>query len=388
MITWYPLLKNSGGLLHAQPDAFKKLVICYNDGRRSFACFEDHIEFTTFFLQSSKHHFFEVIEGSRKQKPHFDIDFRQDQGINPSELLTEIVQALEELIPGLKPDSQVMVFDSSDSLKGSFHVVVTGWYHNSSVESKKLYHEVIKRVRPDWRKAVDEAVYSSCQQFRIFGSSKAGTTRVKKLVKTWNYRGVPIHYHHPVSVPVNTPKMELRIILENSLITNTAGCMYVPGCKAPEPVLEEKQTLTEEEGSQVIALVKAHDPAVVFEEVRNNVYCFRRLRPSSCAACSRIHEAENPYAFAVYGLVYFNCRRNRRSTLLGALFAEAAPPEDLTSLASESMVVSQVSEQSAELYLGVPDVWEGVAGDEDGWSDVSSKHSDTVETGFAGSPED
>jgi hypothetical protein len=67
-------------------------------------------------------------------------------------------------------------------------------------------------------------------------------------------------------------------------------------------------------------------PPFVYDGIVDNMMNLKRIYPSMCEKCERVHENENAYIFGIPKYdgyyVYYNCRRHKDSTLIGFLKTE------------------------------------------------------------------
>jgi len=53
----------------------------------------------------------------------------------------------------------------------------------------------------------------------------------------------------------------------------------------------------------------------IVRDVKGSIISLKRLKPSFCKICERVHEHENPYLLVIDDNVYFYCRRNTDKNL-------------------------------------------------------------------------
>jgi hypothetical protein len=325
-VVFYPSLNRVDGnsLLRAHPNAIKdsKLIISRDEGNRdkrwkSFAVFDNLYHFAKYQKEIRDRYFYEVIPADSRQKPRFDLDggaIDRDTWLRVvEELITSIVELMNKLGYRITLDNDIVLLSSDGKGKRSLHVVIDHYYHNNNKEARKFYELVTRNMVN--RSYVDGAVYSSCQQFRIIGSRKLGTDRVKRLVRTWRYRDTVIDYRYDTE-PSTIEAREITE-LEASMLTYVTGAYLDLKDLTPEdPSLTKdlgSNDLDREEAIRVVEraskLLGAEFP-YKFRDVKGSIISLKRIRPSSCKFCSRVHEKENPYlAVSPEGMIYFYCRR-------------------------------------------------------------------------------
>ena len=322
-----------------------------------FALFPSYVSFAKFHLAlpEGKRCFFEIVLGDHTQKPHFDIEVETEKlpDLSPEELVlfgeALITAFLEVIIPlfaelykfGLVLETDVLIFTSHGPKKRSFHVIIDNYCHGSNKEAKAFYEEVLARLPEELRPFVDGSVYSKKQQFRIVGSQKKGSGRIKVLLTPWSYQGKEISYHFREE-PRN-PGHQLVLILESSLISQVSNCRPLPNL-LPEPEQKASGDWDQESDDLHIETVKVAfnllgkkagvsvtTPGFPYEvkEVMGGLILLKRKYPSNCQICRRVHEHENPYMVVATDEnkirhVYFDCRRaDGKKLYLGVL------PEEL-----------------------------------------------------------
>ena len=297
-----------------------------------------------------------------------------------------------------RPDSrgQVLVFTSHSDKKLSYHIIVDEWCFADSKESRYFHDEVVKRLPEKWRDIVDHGMYKSLQQLRITGCHKWQDWRTKALNPGLSFKIAGSQGWIPPEPPLDS-NHEYLLLLGCSLVTNTSDCHLLPSFAPPERPRRTytKDVITEMEldaTSVDLAIelcarmgqLTPTDPNFPYRLDRcldsrdgTALILLKRLRPSWCRVCQRIHENQHPYLL-VAGRerdVYLDCRRNfeNQKLYLGKLGAvtrpvevEADPPErngaaqlDGASFEDDEspmQVSSQIVETSARSEMRVGDL--------------------------------
>lgn len=314
------------------------------DKKRYFAIFPSHLEFAKYQakLDIDKKCFFETILGDRSQKPHFDIDI--DVGKYPDvigdDVMNNLVDAIFEILSEsdveIKIESDLLVFTSHGPTRQSYHIVIDHYMHLNNLEAKAFYHKVLEKMDPELSDFVDPAVYLSKQQFRIVGSQKPRSGRIKTLSEKWTYHDEEIVYQYVREPRDDLHKMLLQ--LEASLVSHTSNCLPLPNFiqvddngrvlgKSSDSYFEEN--LSRDIAMKALKLLAETAGLSIndkrfpyrFIGVSGGIISLLRVHPSRCRICNRIHENENPYLFIIGAeyTVFFNCRRNRKNFLVGKL---------------------------------------------------------------------
>jgi hypothetical protein len=175
-------------------------------------------------------------------------------------------------------------------------------------------------LKPEHVKWIDRAVYSPTQQFRIVGSRKIGSTRVKTFQTSWKYHDTYVHYKYPDEP--DSPEFEFVMQLEASMISFTGNCKMLPAFDPkPETIKSygESEDITKNDANEAINLIAMAGNIIVsdrrfpykFMGINGPIVMLKRVKPSMCKICKRKHEHENPYLLVIgeEKNVYFFCRR-------------------------------------------------------------------------------
>ena len=332
-VRWYSFLKRSDNdgvvkrvLFDHEFLESKSLLVCQQLTYRTFAKFTNYITFCKYYLDESKDQqcFYEVILGTQPQKPYFDIDIPISDAdgltIEDSELLIiQLINGIYKVNPKIK-SSDIMIFTShttniqgSDTYKKkSFHIVVDNWCVTDHEENKAFCELVINHIDPKLSKFIDNLVYKSIQQLRIYGSHKWWSNRNKILDTECKWKPM---------VDAESTDHLFMMVLSGSLVTNVSCCQILPTYnKNVKKVSYESDgsELTKEEIEMCIDICAKfggmdglHDPLFPYKfiETKGKLISLKRMRPTYCNICKRRHETENPYLIVIGRDIYFHCRR-------------------------------------------------------------------------------
>lgn len=80
-------------------------------------------------------------------------------------------------------ENNLLLYTSSDDQKQSYHVLINGLYHSNWQHAKAFYNLIMSRIKikPEYRKCIDAAVYNQNQAFRMIESSKLNQCRWKRI---------------------------------------------------------------------------------------------------------------------------------------------------------------------------------------------------------------
>jgi hypothetical protein len=255
-----------------------------------FTSFNNYIEFYYYQQKFSERNFYEVIRGS--QKLHFDIDCKDED----EKLLDNIISQLSLAINKLLKDPLILVYKSMNKnntqTKKSAHIIVDRYFHNDHHEAKTFYHMVLDNIDESLRVYVDPCVYSSVQQFRLLGSSKINSDRVKILV--------------------NRQDGDDLDNFRMSLVTYTKRCSHIPLSVKTRKVKKSTAISNKDiDVDRVYQIVKSHVKNFNFDihNVYNGIINLKNKGKYLCSICNRVHEHENPYIMLSNNKIYYVCRR-------------------------------------------------------------------------------
>jgi hypothetical protein len=309
----------------------ENVLICQELKYRTFVKFNgihDLIKFIS-IVKYSHNCLYEIIRGNYSHKWYLDIDITLEGFANEKskivlpadetpQVVIEVKKALLNLLPISEKD--IMVASSNGIQKHSYHIVIDRWCLANKEEAKAIYYAVIDGIPFKYRPALD-LLYKSLQQFRLYGSHKFESDRVKTFrsdLSSWE----------PGITPLNNEHLEL-LRFSSFLVGNISGCTYLPSLvpeKVPSPFDNVENILCKEEVEAVMALFRERfrdNSAFQYLSYDKCFITLKRIRPSFCKGCSRAHENENPYLFIVgkEKCIYYDCRRGGPRVYLGKLGA-------------------------------------------------------------------
>lgn len=332
-------------------DVVSKFVVCKmsNDHpRRLFAALDDIADYVSMIstMPAEEQCFFEVIFGERPQKLYYDIDMDgsvpQDVAHTLLKLLIDrIVAALAIHDHTVHVAEDVLLFSSCSSAKRSYHIILDGFCVAGSRENKALASLVLDRIPDEYKKYIDQSMYSSIQQLRLPLSQKPGSGRPKLYVKSWRYGGQEIQRQEP-------PILEL---FRRACVTYTKGCKLVQVDVQPLPRPKTRHGVED----KILQAIQDRADKVLFKVFRidkvvdENLVLLRRQTRAYCSLCQRVHDHEN--AFLVVhesGDVVFYCRRDMSKKKTVANVADLMPANalDKVHLQSAYSVYARLCDQA------------------------------------------
>ena len=289
------------------------------------------------------------------QKPHFDVDIElvrneielvrneielvRNEAINHEKVLEDLVNRIIDLIPEINVEKDICIYSSHGKNKISYHVIINNFCHNNNEEAKSFYYKVIEKLPEEYYEKhwIDHSVYSKTQQFRIYGTKKNGTERIKKFHNEWSLNGKQILHVNPDINENDDENVIFLRRLEESIVTARPGnCKVIPTFEIHEKfqkkIYEKGEDVDYDLATEAVTLL-AHSMGTIpesksfpfkFDKIDGNFIILRRLKASNCRVCNRKHYHENPYLIITEDKnVFFNCRRSEVKVFVGSLGKES-----------------------------------------------------------------
>ena len=229
--------------------------------------------------------------------------------------------AIEDLCP---TRADIAVADSSGATaagwKFSYHLVVLPYAVADNEEAKEFTARVAERLPAPFRVFLDMNVNKSTQNFRLAGSAKPGTGRVKRVTSMFGTaEGVTDLF---IQAPPGGR------VLARVYTTDGAPGPKRPSLQASDPVVRA-----------ALDLAKTVTAGHTFSEVRGTLLCFTRDRPTHCRLCCETHSRDNSLMLSLNGaadlwataagpvtvVVAEHCRQRRgKSAPVGEFVTDAA----------------------------------------------------------------
>lgn len=293
---------------------------------RRYTIFNDYLEYADYVktIAESVRSFYEVIYGSFSQKPHFDLDIKATL-VQPDEveqILDAVLDAINAQFQAwqitLQPSRDIIICSGHDANKYSFHLIIDNYCHENNLEAKEFYQQVKARIPEKWQSFVDGKVYSPRQCFRLLGSYKEGTSRLKIFQECWHWHEKEYHYEYPGAGD------KFKMQLSATLVSYTARCKILSRLLPEDRKTEFRDTieLSTEMVKDAIALSR-HTMGKYwnfsYADTRGGMILLKRDGPSYCPLCKRIHDHQNPYLLVVPStrMVYWLCRQGEGRLAMG-----------------------------------------------------------------------
>lgn len=350
---WYPFLQESKGtrsklgLKDHEVVEDCNIVIAKKAPNYAFARFKDIPTFIKYYknLPNKERTHYEGINGNKPHKVFFDVDidfkkeFKTTADLDAiakstlNELLTNIFKVFQNLDESveLTPDD-LLLFSSHGKKKRSFHIVFKNLAVPNFKYNKHIHYEVTKMMKN--REFIDKTIYCTFRLFRLWESSKLNEDRPKILMENWRYSGIEV---------------ESKRSFKDTLVSYTDRCKMLD-FEIPVWESDDKFTKTEDFTEDELREIVGHLNKKIYEyrESKDRMVFFRRLQPSFCGSCKRIHNSENPYvAVSDFGEITLRCRRGGAPRRLGMLSTSMKDVEEF----SKHIKPKKISKQDLRKFL-------------------------------------
>jgi len=337
---WYYYLipkENNKGLFsdYSRSTLLNKFLTCwdYYDEKNKkniklYHLFESYLDFVIFYFKVPDYlrSFYEIILGEFPQKIHFDIDI-EDEKLDDEKILNDLINVIIELIPEIKAEKDICIYSSHGEKKKSYHLIINHYCHSNNEEAKFFYYTVMSKLPKEYfeKQLIDQSVYSKTQQFRTYGSMKTKTNRMKIFHNKWNLNGKKIEHIFDEKIE-NDGNEELKFLIcfEESIVgARLSNCKILKSFKKPDMFNKKYKENEDEDIDYELAMesikllansigMTPEDEKFPFEfdKIESPFVILKRIKPSKCKICKRIHYHQNPYLFITpEKYVFYHCRR-------------------------------------------------------------------------------
>jgi len=266
--------------------------------------------------------FYEVLSENIQRKMYFDIDIDDKNKLKD---IDKFIYDVCSIIMEILPDAIMLITKSenNESAKCGIHIIIVNYYIQNVYNAKRFYDNIYSKL-PDYYKVFfDDKVYKSVQQFRLLFSSKMNECRPKRYFKL---------------IPTINIKVNKKMLLNLSMIQIIKNDIGIEVKNIPE----EKFFYTESENKHdnelyynnddIIEQVSEEKVSKILEIAKNHInlnsfsyHCtkgmfiiLRRINPSMCNFCKRVHENENAFLYEKNGNIFFGCRRSDVNNIICA----------------------------------------------------------------------
>lgn len=380
-------------LIEATPDYSARFLVCLhldNPGKKGstkmYASFKTYLDFLT-YIRDIPHeywNFFEYIMENQRQKPYIDIDLHEDYvppgypgGIEAfaqrllNLLISRIVEVFQQKKLPFEISRNILLFSSHGQTKKSYHLVIDGYFVWNNRENADCIAEILKGIPREFiqtkekNNIIDLKLYSSKQQFRLYGSQKAKSRRPKIFIPRFKVNDVWYQHDLPETRGMSEPQkslLEFSYIFQKSCITFTSNCQPISSPLTPlgPSVPSVPSEIDSETLKKVLELLPSKLNSEVWgisdrnEESGRDIIHLRRKKPAYCVICDRIHDHENAFvSVSRMGDISLHCWRAEESKGISLGWVETKYLDET----SKDHFMS-VRERYAS-YLPVPEISQG-----------------------------
>lgn len=307
---WFFKLIGPGSLYDRYGDEFlnDKMIICHQLEYRKFNFIHDIHELINMMGETSPFErcYYEVIPATKPCKPFFDLDINDvDMQKNHIDILNDVLKSIISISNANQwPITlrDITICESHSATKKSYHITINSFHVDSIRKLKHLCPMLVSEVSDKFKKYVDLGIYNHHRQFRILSNTKYGEERFKK----WSRNN---------SIKLENDNRGFLTGLMRTLITIIDDSSKLIDIEIPNEI--DKYEINDETVRACMCML--NDDNFTVSNVKDNIICLRRKRPSYCVVCERVHEHENPYLVIIDERVLFCCRRTDKHLLLGNL---------------------------------------------------------------------
>jgi hypothetical protein len=304
--------------------------VIWDEGKKSsspYRLFDSRNDFWSWYsqLQPLERHCHEVIFGFQPQRIKFDIDAPYaaidsiESGaartVKMTTILNQIIDTIiDEFYSVYYPLEQmcitrqdIIVAESCGENKFSYHLIVAPFAVANNEEAKVFTARVINQLPDFMRSLLDAQVNKRTQNFRLTGSCKPNSMRIKQITQEFSTALVP---------------------LEKTLITAELGMRVLPQTLVKTTKIINETTLLTEDVTNITNLANCQNitGGHTFNRVEKNMLFFKRRHPSFCHICQRIHQHDNTLVLIAETIdstnmckIIESCRHSKTTHYLGDL---------------------------------------------------------------------
>ena len=289
------------------------IIVSHN--LRTAEKFDNYDEFYNFAMNQPNPCFYEVLSESKKRKMYFDIDIHDKTKIDIDKFIYEVCSIIRDILQ----DSIIMTTKSQNdtTVKCGIHFIIVNYVVSNVYNAKRFYDTVFSKIPNEYKDHFDDKVYKSIQQFRVLFSSKMNENRPKRFFKM---------------IPSLNIKVDKKLLLNLSLIQIIKNDIGIEVFEIPEDILfyvepknyennyyhNESDIIEQIDDNKIKIILKLASQYMDFScfkytHTKGIFIVLKRLKPSKCFNCNRIHENENAFLFEANNKIFFGCRRNNKN---------------------------------------------------------------------------
>lgn len=254
-------------------DIYSRYII-RNEKNNYYIAFKSPDEIDTYVSTNFLDGLHEVIFGSQPQRLKVDIDC-SDMNINESTLLDTTIHAVKSALFTIwqvicSDDALIVTSSSKEGYKYSFHILTRIYIVKDNINANIFTQALIDHMPPDYVKFIDRSINKSIQNFRLLGSAKFGSDRIKKSMnEVLKPSDALISIHD--TFPFIKLSNKCQIISTSHNMSETLPI---------NDILSYLDTLGLTRGFK-------------YNKIVNNAMLFTRQYPTFCNICKKTHDNDN-----------------------------------------------------------------------------------------------
>lgn len=298
--------------------------ITFNYNERCYYIFDNVAHYFTEIdtLLPEQRCFHEVIFGTRPQKLKFDIDIEVDNEFDIVTTMNDILTCIADtFFSTYQRQPRLIVMCSTGELdngntKYSYHIVAADYHAANHLEAKAFTAIFFRTLPVHLHRYIDLQVNKSTQNFRIVDNHKGG--RIKQIVTTneWD-----IQLAEDITPP-------------DTIIQNVAGTELLPSIIEDKTEAGAERAIADISTDTILRAAAEYTQGHRFRSRRGNILIFRRIIPSHCVLCDRIHHHDNTLLISIdpSGGIFLICRHAERGMrkLIGTFAGDAVTVDNQT----------------------------------------------------------
>jgi len=285
-------------------------------GRYYLRC-NTYLDFFIRIYMKTKNRFFHEIMTSERRKIYFDIDSKESaEEVKAciTKLLSLIRNEIEDLNLNFTPDKDILLLNSSNETKQSYHLILPNHFCNRIVDLQFFAKRVVDKLEEKQKKMIDMGVYRRNQSFRMFNCMKRSDP--KRILFPDNEYKIdlneelkPFQHRRNRCDPDWWDKIVEKEFFIKSLISftdremkNIVNYPFIDIPKKGKVNTNDRWNLKLPDGLEFDKEIEYEDKYMLLYKNTNGYHC-----PS----CDREHLQENPYVIVYKDpkQAFFKCRR-------------------------------------------------------------------------------
>lgn len=302
--------ENTDSLISKRKDEMFMVCKINDQSTRIYSCFKDYKDFLIKedYHKKRENAYFEILDSSIHPffKIYFDIDSQNH--VDEETLIAfkdHISDILKEIINDERVNFKVIIYDSSNEEKFSYHYVVSGVKLDNINSLRNLCDHISSSFsfNNNFKNSIDKSVYKSVQQFRLIYTKKVSSplSRLKRVFKKDISFDLEDFKESLISVTNdNDFLISFEYFKKEECVSLSIDLDDVPEKDFIENFLEKENNYS----------VRSVNEIEIDNEKKIYFIALNRHIESYCENCDRYHTSENPFIGIFENEIKFYCRRS------------------------------------------------------------------------------